>query len=175
MKADGITFSKFRVPGGKIDWVRYLTEETNYKKVQALRREWRESHWRARNPDAEEDPPTHKWFTFGQAIDPATVRASPPELSDDEERDELNIRRSRPKKSGPRTRTKRKRAAGSRFETSNNRRNGILASSASASSASASFSCSPPSSVSCRKEGLSDSESSREKVGQGRKKRRRFD
>ena len=97
MVADEKTFSKLHVHGGKIDWVQYLTEEANYKKVQGLRREWRETHWRARNPNAEGDPPTHKWYTFGQAIDAATVRASPPELSDDEH-DKLKIGRSRQKK-----------------------------------------------------------------------------
>jgi hypothetical protein len=179
MKVDETTFSKFRVHGGKIDWEEYLTEESNYNKIQGLRREWRETHWRARNPDAEEDPPTHKWFTFGQGVDPMTVRASPPELSDDE-RGELNIRQGKPKQSGPLAgtaktagRIKRKRATGPRSKMSNSRRDGALASSSSCSPASASASSSSFSSS--RKEGLTDSESSREKVGQGRKKRRRFD
>ena len=58
-----------------------LGEEVNHKEVQDIRRKWRESHWRARNPDADEDLPTHKWFTSGQeAIDPAKFQASPPEM-----------------------------------------------------------------------------------------------
>ena len=165
--------------------------------MQALRREWRETHWHARNPDAEMGPPTHKWFTFGQAVDPATDRGSRPEWSDDE-RDELNIRRSRPKttractststsasastgatktrtKTKTKTaagRTKRKRAAGC-SKTSRSRRVGVLGSSSSPSSSSSVTSC-PPGRE--REEGLSDSEwSRREKVSQGRKKRRRLD
>lgn len=152
--------------------------------MQGLRREWRETHWRARNPDAEMGPPTHKWFTFGQAVDPATDRGARPELSDDE-RDELNIRRSRPKTTRACTSTstgatktkrktaggriKRKRAAGC-SKTSRSRRVGVLGSSSSSSSSSSVTSFSPG-----RKEGLSDSEWSREKVSQGRKKRRRLD
>lgn len=171
---------KFRVHGGKINWVEYLGEEPNHKKVQELRREAREVHWRTRNPDADEEPPTHKWFTFGQVVDPVMVRASPPELSGDE-RGEQNPRRGRPKKPGSRTKTaagvKRKRATGLRTNKAPNvRRDGVLASSSSASLPSSLLSSSSSSSTSSsRKEDLSASESSEENVRQGRKKRRRFD
>ena len=186
-EADEITssfffFSKFDAHGGKINWVEYLSEEDNYQKVQDMRRKWREVHWRARNPDADEDPPTHRWFTFGEAIDPAMVRASPPEVSD-EEVDELLLPRSRPKnrsrRTGTGTRTmavageKRKRATRSCTKTARTRRDGVLASS---SPPSPSFSSSSSSNPSRPKEDLTDCESSsQENDTQGRRKRKRFD
>ena len=166
MKLTKLCFFKFRAHGGKRDWEKYLSEEANHKMVQDIRRRWRESHWRARNPEADEDPPTHKWFTFGQeAIDPAKVRASPPELSDDE-LDELNFSRSLLKNRDHRAK-KRKRATRSCTKTANTREDGVLAP------------LSPPSSSSSSRgsksnEDMSDSEW-QENVTQGRRKRRRFD
>jgi hypothetical protein len=164
--ADETTFSKFRADGGKINWVEYLSEEANYQKLQDIRWKWRKTHWRARNPDVEEGPPTDTWFTCDKAIDPAVVRASPPEASDDEP-DELNL-------PGRRTDTrmavageKRKRASQSQSctKTPKARRDRILASSSS------SFSLSGEKDLSLS---LSDSESCQESVTQGRRKRRRI-
>jgi hypothetical protein len=170
-------FSKLHVHGGKIDWVQYLNEDANHKKVQDLRREWREVHWRARHPDAGEEPPTHKWYT-PRVTDAAGLRASPPELNGDE-CDELNLRRRRPRQrvactsttTAARAGTKRKRGAcpPTSPKSSNTRPNGALASSASAASAG--------SSSSRGEKDLSDPESTsiQEATAQGRNKRRRFD
>ena len=168
-EADEITFSKFGTHGGRIDWVQYLGEEPNHRKIQDTRQEWRKVHWRVRNPDADEEPPTDRWFTFGQASDPGIVRASPPEVSDDE-CDKRNLPRSRPKNRGLHASTSTRRAAGTKrkragpgTKPSNTR---ALASSSSAASSS-SFSSSS-------EEDLSDSESSQEHAMQGRRIRRRL-
>lgn len=164
VKLTKLRFFKFRAHGGERDWEQYLSEEVNHKEVQDIRRKWRESHWRARNPDADEDPPRHKWFTFGQeAIDPAKVRASPPEVSDDE-LDELYLSRSRPKSRDHRAK-KRKSAARSCTKTANTRQDGVLAP------------LSPPSSSSSSRGSKEDSSDSdwQENATQGRRKRRRFD
>lgn len=108
-EADEIPIFKFHAHGGKRDWVQYLGEEANHKKVQDIRRKWRERHWRARNLD--KAPPL---FTFRQeAIDPAKVRASPPEVSSDE----LDQFTSPP----------RKRKTRSRAKTANTRQDSVLA------------------------------------------------
>lgn len=155
-----------------------MSKEANYKKVQAIRQKRKAVHWRALNPDADGDPPTHKWFRYSQSKDPAVARASPLALEvSDDELAELNPPRSRGKNRGRRTNTrttaagkKRKKATGSCTKNPNTHRNGVLAP----------FPSLSPSSShlpgrKCNKEMSDSDESWQENVTQGRRKRRRFD